>query len=54
MKDLIYKIYSVWLYQNQLKHDWVFFYNLKPSYYSNELDYSAPYEMFNIQKLQRI
>ena len=47
MKDLIYKIYSVWLYQNQLKHDWVFFYNRKPSYLSNELDCSAPYEMFS-------
>lgn len=46
MKDLIYKIYSVWLYKNQLKHDWVFFYNRKPSYYSSDMDYSSPYEMF--------
>jgi hypothetical protein len=47
MNELIYKIYSVWLYQNQLKHDWVFFYNRKPSYYSVDLDWSAPYEMFS-------
>ena len=47
MKDLIYKIQSVWLYQNQLKHDWVFFYNRKPSYLPNEFDCSAPYEMFS-------
>ena len=45
--DLIYKIYSVWLYNNQLNHDWVFFYNRKPSYFNKqELHWDAPYYMF--------
>lgn len=43
--DLIYKIYSVWLYQNQLKHDWVFFYNRTKSFSGRE-HWDAPYTMF--------
>lgn len=43
--DLIYKIYSVWLYQDQLKHSYVFFYNRSKSI-SGELEWSAPYFMF--------
>lgn len=44
--DLIYKIYSVYLYDNQLNHDWVFFYNRKKSF-SGELNRDAPYSMFS-------
>lgn len=44
--DLIYKIYSVWLYQNQLKHDWVFFYNRRMGW-RGELHWDAPYTMFS-------
>jgi hypothetical protein len=43
--DLIYKIYSVWLYQNQLEHEWIFFYNRKIDYTGNKTC-SAPYYMF--------
>jgi len=43
--DLIYKIYSVYLYDNQLNHDWVFFYNRKNNYLG-ELCNDAPYHMF--------
>lgn len=43
--DLIYKIYSVYLYDNQLDHDWVFFYNRKKNY-AGELCTDAPYHMF--------
>lgn len=43
--DLIYKIYSVYLYDNQLNHDWVFFYNRKKSF-TGELNRDAPYYMF--------
>ena len=43
--DLIYKIYSVYLYNNQLNHDWVFFYNRKKDYHGN-LVWDAPYHMF--------
>jgi hypothetical protein len=43
--DLIYKIYSVWLYQDQLKHSYVFFYNRSKSI-SGQLEWSAPYFMF--------
>ena len=43
--DLIYKIYSVYLYNNQLNHDWVFFYNRKKSF-TGELNRDAPYYMF--------
>jgi hypothetical protein len=43
--DLIYKIYSVYLYDNQLNHDWVFFYNRKKDY-TGELTRNAPYYMF--------
>jgi hypothetical protein len=43
--DLVYKIYSVWLYQNQLKNDWLFFYNRKRDY-TGELSCNAPYYMF--------
>ena len=44
--DLIYKIYSVYLYDNQLNHDWVFFYNRKKSF-TGELSSDAPYLMFS-------
>ena len=44
--DLIYKIYSVYLYDNQLEHDWVFFYNRKKSVLTGELRWDAPYSMF--------
>lgn len=44
--DLIYKIYSVWLYDNQLEHDWVFFYNRTKSF-TGELKWDAPYYMFS-------
>jgi hypothetical protein len=43
--DLIYKIYSVYLYDNQLNHDYVFFYNRKKSF-NGELNRDAPYYMF--------
>jgi hypothetical protein len=43
--DLIYKIYSVYLYDNQLNHDYVFFYNRKKGF-SGELNWDAPYYMF--------
>ena len=43
--DLIYKIYSVWLYQNQIKHSYVFFYNRKKSF-TGGVDWDAPYTMF--------
>ena len=42
--DLIYKIYSVWLNKDQLKHDYCFFYNgCNKSSYNNS---NAPYDMF--------
>ncbi len=44
--DLIYKIYSVWLYQSRLDHDFIFFYNRKTSF-SGRLDWNAPYYMFS-------
>ena len=43
--DLIYKIYSVYLYDNQLDHDWVFFYNRKRNF-RGEINWNAPYYMF--------
>lgn len=43
--DLIYKIYSVYLYQNQLDHEWLFFYNSKIDYTGNIVR-NAPYLMF--------
>ena len=43
--DLIYKIYSVYLYDNQLEHDWVFFYNRKKNYAGDWCN-DAPYHMF--------
>jgi hypothetical protein len=43
--DLIYKIYSVYLYDNQLNHDYVFLYNRKKGF-SGELNWDAPYYMF--------
>lgn len=43
--DLIYKIYSVYLYDNQLNHDWVFFYNRRKSY-NGECTNDAPGYMF--------
>lgn len=44
--DLVYKIYSVYLYDNQLNHDYVFFYNRKKSF-TGELNCDAPYHMFS-------
>lgn len=44
--DLVYKIYSVYLYDNQLEHGWVFFYNRKWNY-RGELVCDAPYHMFS-------
>jgi hypothetical protein len=43
--DLIYKIYSVYLYDNQLNHDWLFFYNRKTDFMGN-VNRDAPYYMF--------
>lgn len=43
--DLIYKIYSVYLYDNQLNHDYIFFYNRKTDFMGN-LNLDAPYCMF--------
>lgn len=45
--DLIYKIYSVYLYDNQLNHDWVFFYNRKKDMQGN-MTTGAPYSMFGM------
>lgn len=44
MDDLIYKIYSVYLYDNQLNHDYVFFYNRSKDY-TGELSCNAPWEI---------
>jgi len=44
--DLIYKIYSVYLYDNQLDHDWIFLYNRKPGY-TGQLDWDPPFYMFS-------
>lgn len=44
--ELIYKIYSVWLYQNQLDHEWFFFYNRKVDFLGN-VSSEAPYFMFS-------
>lgn len=43
--DLVYKIYSVYLYDNELEHDWVFFYNREKSY-TGKLSCDAPFFMF--------
>jgi hypothetical protein len=43
--QLIYRISSVYLYDNQLDHDYFFFYNRKLNY-SKELSWDAPYMMF--------
>ena len=43
--DLIYKIYSVYLYDNGLAHDWVFFYN-RTKGFTGEVKWDAPYTMF--------
>ena len=43
--DLIYKIYSVYLYDNQLNHDWLFFYNRKTDFMGN-VNRDAPSRMF--------
>jgi hypothetical protein len=48
--DLIYKIYSVWLYQNQLEHEWIFFYNRETSF-TGDLSWDAPYYMFGSSEL---
>ncbi len=44
--DLIYKIYSVYLYDNQLNHDYIFFYNRK-SDFMGYVNRDAPYLMFS-------
>jgi hypothetical protein len=43
--DLIYKIYSVWLYDNQLTHDWLFFKN-RTTDFMGRVWWDAPYLMF--------
>ena len=43
--DLVYKIYSVWLWDSQLLHDWLFFYNRKTDF-TGILRWDAPYFMF--------
>lgn len=48
--DLIYKIYSVWLYDNQLEHDWVFFYNRKTDF-TGIVNWDAPYYMFGSSEM---
>jgi hypothetical protein len=47
---LIYKIYSVWLYQNQLQHEWIFFYNRK-RYLTGGISWDPPYYMFGSSDL---
>jgi hypothetical protein len=49
--DLIYKIYSVWLYQNQLNHEWIFFYNRKTDFMGN-INWDAPYFMHTSANMQ--
>lgn len=53
--DLVYKIYSVWLYDNQLNHDFIILYNRKMSFIKKELEWDIPYaysDIFNeIHKL---
>jgi hypothetical protein len=44
--DLIYKIGAFYLYDNQLNHDYLFFYNRKESRFRNELRTDADYLMF--------
>lgn len=43
-EDLIYKIYSVYLYNNQLNHDYVFLYNRSQDF-MGELSTNAPWEI---------
>ena len=43
--DLNYKIYSVYLYDNQLEHKYVFFHNRQKDFTGN-LNWDAPYMMF--------
>lgn len=43
--DLNYKIYSVYLYDNQLDHEYVFFHNKGRDFIGN-LNWDAPYMMF--------
>lgn len=45
--DLIYKISSVWLYNNQLNHDYIFLYNRKRCSFRNEQTWDAPFYMFS-------
>jgi hypothetical protein len=45
--DLTYKISSVWLYNNQLNHDYIFLYNRKRCSFRNELTWDAPFFMFS-------
>jgi hypothetical protein len=44
--DLIYKIGGFYLYDSQLNHDYLFFYNRKKSGFRNELSTDADYFMF--------
>lgn len=41
--DLVYKIYSVYLYDNQLNHDYIILYNRR-SGFSGELNWNMPYD----------
>lgn len=42
--ELIYKIYSVYLYDNQLNHDYVFFYNRRVDF-TGQLSNNTPYHI---------
>lgn len=42
--DLVYKIYSVWLYDNQLDHDFIILYNRSKNFLTKELDWDIPYD----------
>lgn len=44
--DLIYKISGAYLYDNQLNHDYLFFFNRKKDYFGNYLNSDADYYMF--------
>lgn len=58
--DLVYKIYSVYLYDNQLDHDFIILYNRTKNYYNGELSWDAPYhysdslkEIYNLTESER-
>lgn len=56
--DIIYKIYSVYLYDNQLNHDYIILYNRNKSYFRKELTWDIPYKysqaMNEIYKLKNL